>query len=136
MFLSKLQVLADSVAEVASTVSETSTDSGSAGGGLFSRLSPFITIGIFVLIFYFLLIRPEKKRKKEAEDLRSGVKVGDFVVTIGGITGEVTKIGENSLVILSEGSTVKVQKWAIRSVEAGVEEETFTYDPDEVDKAE
>ena len=95
-----------------------------------------ITLGLFVLIFYFMLIRPENKRKKEAQEMRSSLKVGDTVITIGGITGEVEKIREKTVTIFTGDGSIDIQKWAIRSVEPEEEEaeaDNFTYTDEELE---
>lgn len=68
-----------------------------------------------VAIFYFMLIRPENKRKKEAEQLRSSLKVGDQITTIGGIIGTVVSIKEDKFVIETGADQVRIelQKWAL-----------------------
>ena len=45
-----------------------------------------------IAVFYFMLIRPEKKRKKEEENLRNSLKVGDRITTIGGIVGKIVEL--------------------------------------------
>ena len=67
-----------------------------AAGGMGSTV---IMMVLMIAIFYFMLIRPENKRKKEAEEMRSAVKKGDKVVTIGGITGVVVDVKENKFVL-------------------------------------
>ena len=88
----------------------------SAGGGMSSSI---IMIVVMIAIFYFLLIRPENKRKKEAEQLRSAVKVGDEIVTIGGICGTVVDVKEDKFVIETSADRVRVelQKWALSTNE-------------------
>ncbi|MBQ3195682.1 MAG: preprotein translocase subunit YajC [Clostridia bacterium] len=96
----------------------------------------FITLGLFILIFYFMLIRPENKRKKQAQEMRSSIKVGDTIITIGGITGEVEKIREKTVTIFTGDGSIDIQKWAIRSVEPGEEEaeaDNFTYTDEELE---
>ena len=68
-----------------------------------------------VAIFYFMLIRPENKRKKEAEQLRSSVKEGDKITTIGGIVGTVVNVKEDKFVIETGADQVRIefQKWAL-----------------------
>ncbi len=68
-----------------------------------------------VAIFYFMLIRPENKRKKEAEQLRSSLKVGDQITTIGGITGTVVSVKDEKFVIETGADQVRIefQKWAL-----------------------
>lgn len=72
-----------------------------------------------VAIFYFMLIRPENKRKKEAEELRSALKVGDEITTIGGIVGKVVNVKEDKFVIETGADQVRIelQKWALSTNE-------------------
>lgn len=70
-------------------------------------------------IFYFLFIRPQKKKEKQLEDLRSSLKVGQMVVTISGMLATVAKV-EDECVILEVGpnrTKMPFKKWAIASVE-------------------
>lgn len=68
-----------------------------------------------IAIFYFLMIRPENKRKKQITEMRNSLKVGDDVTTIGGITGTICAVKENTLVIESGADRVRLEitKWAI-----------------------
>ena len=70
-------------------------------------------------IFYFMLIRPENKRKKEAEQMRSAVRNGDKIVTIGGIVGTVVNVKEDKIVLETGADQVRIEfaKWAISSNE-------------------
>ena len=71
-----------------------------------------------IAVFYFFAIRPQKKREKEIQEMRSNLKVGDEVVTIGGIYGKITVVKEDYLT-LEVGSTktrLEVTKWAIGTV--------------------
>ena len=81
--------------------------------------SMIITIVVMIAIFYFMLIRPENKRKKQAEEMRSAVKVGDKIITIGGVCGVVVDIKEDSFVIETSADCVRVEfkKWALSSNE-------------------
>jgi len=83
-----------------------------AGGSLLSLLLTFLPM---IAIFYFLLIRPENKRKKEAEAMRSAIKKGDKITTIGGIVGTVVDIKEDKIVIESGADQVRIElaKWAV-----------------------
>ena len=74
-----------------------------------------IMLVVMVAVFYFMLIRPENKRKKEAEEMRSSVKVGDEITTIGGIVGTVVHVKDDKIVIETSADQVRVefQKWAI-----------------------
>lgn len=75
-----------------------------------------------VAIFYFMLIRPENKRKKEAEELRSSLKVGDEITTIGGIVGKVVNVKEDRFVIETGADQVRIEflKWALSSNDSAV----------------
>lgn len=85
--------------------------------------SPLIMMVLMIAIFYFMLIRPENKRKKEAEQMRSSVKTGDKIVTIGGIVGIVVNVKESRIVIETGADQVRIEieKWAISSNETAAE---------------
>ena len=85
--------------------------------------STVIILLLMLAIFYFMLIRPENKRKKEAEQMRSSVKTGDKIVTIGGITGTVVNVKDNKIVIETGADQVRIEleKWAISSNETAAE---------------
>ena len=70
-------------------------------------------------IFYFMLIRPENKRKKEAEEMRSAMKEGDQITTIGGIVGTVVNVKEDRFVIETSADQVRIEfmKWALSTNE-------------------
>jgi preprotein translocase subunit YajC len=75
--------------------------------------SIFLLVG-FVVIFYFLLWRPQSKRAKEQRDLVSSLAKGDEVVTSGGILGKITKIADNYITVaIAEGVEILVQKNAV-----------------------
>lgn len=77
----------------------------------------FIMIGIFFLIMYFMIIRPQSKRAKEHKKLVESLAKGDEVVTNGGLLGKVTAVGESFLRLeIAQGVAIKVQKNAVSSV--------------------
>lgn len=71
-------------------------------------------IAMFALM-YFLMIRPENKRKKEAQNMRDSLAVGDEITTIGGITGKVVDVKEDKFVIETGADQVRIEfaKWAL-----------------------
>ena len=85
--------------------------------------SPLIMMVLMIAIFYFMLIRPENKRKKEAEQMRSSVKTGDKIVTIGGIAGTVVNVKDSRIVIETGADQVRIEleKWAISTNETAAE---------------
>ena len=93
----------------------TTTDPTMIGGlgGTF-----FMLIGMFALM-YFVMIRPENKRKKEAEQTRNSVKNGDEITTIGGIVGTVVNIKDDKFVIETGADQVRIElaKWALSTNE-------------------
>ena len=77
---------------------------------------------MMVLVFavmYFILIRPENKRKKQAEEMRSNLSLGDEIVTIGGMTGKIVQITEETVTFETGEDRVRIQikKWAIQTNE-------------------
>ena len=87
------------------------------------------TIGMLVVmlaIFYFLLIRPENKKKKELAKMRSELTIGDEVTSIGGIIGTICAVKEDSIVIETSADRVRVEfaKWAISTKGAQTTEAT------------
>ena len=87
-----------------------------AAGGMGSTMFMLIAM---LAIMYFLMIRPENKRKKEAEQMRSAVKEGDMITTIGGIVGKVVNVKDDKIVIETSADQVRIElaKWAISSNE-------------------
>ncbi len=71
--------------------------------------SPIIMIVVMVAIFYFMLIRPENKRKKEAEQMRNSLKKGDWLTTIGGLYGKVVAITDRTVVLETSEDRVRVE---------------------------
>ena len=84
-------------------------------GNIWATILPLV---ILIAVMYFLLIRPQKKREKEVNAMRSGVQVGDEIITIGGICGKVVKTKEDSLVIQVGADRVKfeIMRWAVSKV--------------------
>ena len=88
-----------------------------ADGGIVALIVQFVPfIAIFVL-FYFLLIRPQMKRNKEARQMIEKIAKGDEVVISGGLAGKIVNIGEAFFTVeVADGVSVKVQKSAVGSV--------------------
>lgn len=109
------------VTALAAESTNTSTTQGSPASGMV--LQGVMLVGIVVL-FYFMLIRPQKKREKEAKAMIDAMKVGDKVVTIGGICGKVTKIKDSycwietgNIGTQDEKSIIKFERDAVKTVE-------------------
>ncbi len=85
-----------------------------------SMIELVITTVVIVIAFYFILIRPQSQKQKEEETMRSNLKIGDEIVTIGGIVGRVVSINDDtdSMVIETGADRVRIRmkKWALSSV--------------------
>lgn len=81
------------------------------------NLMTIVMLVVMIAVFYFMLIRPENKRKKEAEKMRSELAVGDVITSIGGIVGTVCAVKESTIVIESGADRVRIEltKWAVSS---------------------
>lgn len=81
-------------------------------GDMLIQLLPFALI---IVVFYFILIRPQRKRDKEDEAMRNNLEVGDTVTTRGGIIGKVTNIKDDEITIQTGADSVKIRvmRWAI-----------------------
>ena len=105
----------EAATEVASAADGTAQVASTAG----STISFVLMMVAMVAVFYFLIIRPQRKKDKAVKDMLASLKVGDRICTIGGIYGTVTALKDDT-VTLSIGSaqnTVVFSRWAIRSVE-------------------
>lgn len=73
-----------------------------------------IMIVLIFAVVYFFMIRPQAKKQKEEKKFRDSVKVGDKIITIGGIHGKITKVGDTNIIIETEGGNkLKVEKSAL-----------------------
>ena len=87
-------------------------DAAAGAVGLGSLLLPMV---IMLALLYFMMIRPENKRKKEAEAMRSSLKKGDQITTIGGIVGKIVHVTDDNIVIETSDDRVRIElaKWAV-----------------------
>lgn len=80
-----------------------------AESGMASMLSLILPLGLMVLFFYFFLIRPEKKRNKEMQNMLNNIQVADEVVTNGGIIGRVLSVKEDTILIETGSDRTKIR---------------------------
>lgn len=123
-----LKFIQASADAAASAAENSAAEAAGSGGSWLSSLSPLLMIAVFGIVFYLFILRPEKKRKKEAEEQRDSMRVGDTVITIGGITGEIESIRKETITIFTGNNSIDIQKWAIRTVEPAE-----SYDDEEED---
>ena len=93
---------------------EAGTEAAGMGG-----MTSIIMIVAMLGIMYFLMIRPESKRKKEAEQMRNAMKIGDEIITIGGICGKIVHLKDDKFVIETSADQVRIEfaKWALSTNE-------------------
>ena len=105
-------------------------------------MESIIMIVLMFAVLYFLLIRPENKRKKQAQNMRDSLKKGDTITTIGGIVGKIVMVKPDTIVIETSDDRVRMEltKWAVSTtgVQASSEEKSSKEEKkeDEVKKTE
>lgn len=114
-------LLTTAYAEQAQNVATAGGTTGAApAGSLIGAFMPFI---LMIVLFYFILIRPQKKQEKKTKQMLASLQVGDKVVTIGGICGKIAKLKDDAVYIESgfvgnpsERSVIKFERSAIKTV--------------------
>lgn len=88
----------------------------SASGSGFGTVGYLISMVLLFAVMYFILIRPQKKKDKEAKAMQSSLQVGDEIVTIGGIVGLVVQVNEDNIVIETTGNRnkIRLKNWAVQ----------------------
>ena len=83
-----------------------------------SSVYSLIMVVVLIAIFYLFMIRPESKRKKQQEEMRSNLRKGDQITTIGGVVGRIVKIEDDTLIIETSEDRVRMEfaKWAVSTV--------------------
>ena len=82
-----------------------------------SILGSFLPLILIFVIFYFMLIRPQKKQEKKTQQMRASLEVGDEIITVGGIIGIVVVVKDDYLVIEtgSDRSKIRITRWAVQA---------------------
>ena len=122
------EMLSVAYAEEAATDTTTTTTTGTvdstdtanqAVNTTSSTISTIVIMVIMVAVFYFLLIRPQRKKDKAVKNMLNSLKVGDRICTIGGIYGTITAMKDDTITLAMGGqqNPVVIARWAIRSVE-------------------
>ena len=96
------------------TATTAADGSAAAGGSMLTLMVPMILLFVFM---YFIMIRPENKRKKKAEEMRNNLSLGEEITTIGGMTGKVVQVTEDTVTFETGEDRVRIQvkKWAIQT---------------------
>jgi preprotein translocase subunit YajC len=123
LFSYATSALADAVPEITAAIDPAATgeavEEAVADGGILAILIQFAPIVLIGVVFYFLMIRPQRKKDKAAKDMLAAIKTGDRVTTIGGIHGTVVGIKDDILTVAVGQDKTKLvfAKWAIRTVD-------------------
>ena len=114
-----MNLLADAAATTATTDAAAAGETMSTGATIIYYAVQFVPMILIFVVFYFLLIRPQRKKDKEAKAMLDNLKVGDRICTIGGIYGTIVRIKDDVLTIeVGEQKTQMVfARWAVRNVE-------------------
>ena len=83
-------------------------------------MDSMILLVAMIAVFYFLIIRPENKRKKQAETMRNSLKKGERITTIGGMVGRIVQVNDTTVVFETSEDRVRIEvaKWGIQSTES------------------
>lgn len=96
----------------------------SPAGGNAGYMNILLLVAL-VAIFYFMMIRPQQKRQKDIQKAREAMKVGDKVITSGGIHGKIKEVGETSMLIeVSEGVRIRIEKNSVFASSEDVQQQT------------
>ena len=119
-----LVMLTEGAADAAGTTEAAQQQQGALGLG--GMLIPLI---LMFVVMYFLMIRPESKRKKKAEEMRNNLSLGDEITTIGGMTGKIVQVTEDTVTFETGEDRVRIQtkKWAIQTTAKMEAEEANKY---------
>ena len=111
-----LLALAETTTAVADVAAAGEMPAAAGPAELISMLLPLV---LMFVIFYFMLIRPQKKKDKKIKEMLAALKPGDRICTIGGIYGTITGIKDETieLAVSNENTKLVVARWAIRNVE-------------------
>ena len=115
--------IAAAVAETASTAATASGDAAAEGTQQVSSIAAlattFLPLILIFVVFWFMLIRPQRKKDKQVKEMLNNLKAGDRICTIGGIYGTITGIKDDTITLSvgKDNLSMVVARWAIRSVE-------------------
>jgi len=107
---------------IAYAMGQQSGGGGSApsGGDMVQGLAQFFPLIFIVVIFYFLLIRPQQKRAKETKQMLESLKKGDKIITSGGVYGLIEGLSEKTITVkIAENVKIKVLRSSVTAVRSG-----------------
>jgi preprotein translocase subunit YajC len=102
---------------ISSAFAQTAPAAAGGGGDMMSSLGSMLPLVLMFVVLYFVMIRPQMKRQKEARAMIEALAKGDEVATSGGLLGKITQIGEQYLTVeIAKGVEVQVQRSAVVQV--------------------
>ena len=102
---------------ISSAFAQTAPAAAAGGTDMLSSLSGMLPLVLMFVVLYFVMIRPQMKRQKEARAMMDALAKGDEVATAGGLIGKITKLGDSYLSVeLAQGVEVQVQRSAVVQV--------------------
>lgn len=120
-------IMFDILFGITAAAAETATDAAAAGteatatagGSIASLAVTFLPMILIFVVFWFMLIRPQRKKDKQVKEMLNNLKAGDRICTIGGIYGTITGIKDDTITLSvgKDNLSMVVARWAIRSVE-------------------
>lgn len=118
--IEKLLGIAPALAETAAAANPAAADQVAPEGNMIAALlTTFLPLILIFVVFYFMLIRPQRKKDKQVKEMLNNLKAGDRICTIGGIYGTITGIKDDTvtLAVGRDNLSMVVARWGIRSVE-------------------
>ena len=114
-----MNLLADAAATTATTDAAAATETMSTGATIVYYAVQFVPMILIFVVFYFLMIRPQRKKDKEAKAMLDNLKVGDRICTIGGIYATIVRIKDDVLTVEvgDQKTQMMIARWAVRNVE-------------------
>ena len=114
-----MNLLADAAATTATTDAAAATETMNTGATIIYYAVQFVPMILIFVVFYFLLIRPQRKKDKEAKAMLDNLKVGDRICTIGGIYATIVRIKDDVLTVEvgDQKTQMMIARWAVRNVE-------------------
>jgi preprotein translocase subunit YajC len=121
--------------QAASAQAAATTKSGGSGSGTMGIIIQLAPFALLIVVFYFLVIRPQSKKQKETQKMLSGIKKGDKIITIGGVHGTVSSVKENSVIVkVDDNCKIEFLRSAVSTVVS--REEASAEKTEKADKAE
>jgi preprotein translocase subunit YajC len=114
-----ISAFAEEAAPAAAGAADAAGEAAGEPNSILALLTSMLPMLLIFVVFYFMLIRPQRKKDKKIKEMLDSIKVGDRICTIGGIYGTVSGIRDDTvnLIVGNENTPMVIARWAIRSVE-------------------